>query len=205
MYTAESPLLASGAAPDAARIVRAVLTQPHGAYTAHDVRSIVHAYLAACAPLGLDPLLVIAQMLHETGNLSSFWAARPQRNPAGIGVTGNTRRTKPKDARAWAFNTQRARWEYGVSFASWADDAIPAHVGRLLAYALPRGAETPAQLRAILVALSYRALPGMLRGSAVNLRQLGQAHNPTGRGWASPGVQYGAMIAAVANRLTREA
>lgn len=44
-------------------------------------------------------------------------------------------------------------------------------------------------------------LPDALRGSAPTLRQLGRAHNPTGQGWASPGTDYGAKIAAIARRI----
>ena len=36
----------------------------------------------------LDPLVAVAQMVLETGNLTSFWSQTPRRNPAGIGVTG---------------------------------------------------------------------------------------------------------------------
>ena len=81
------------------------------------------------------------------------------------------------------------------------NDAIPAHVGRLLAYALPAGAESQAQRALIERALRYRALPAAMRGSAPILRQLGKAHNPTGQGWASPGDLYGQRIAEVAGRI----
>jgi hypothetical protein len=161
----------------------------------------VRAYFAQCLPLGLDPVLAVAQMLHETGNLTSFWAARPQRNPAGIGVNGEKQAAEPADRAGWAYNTQRRQWERGVSFTSWVNDATPAHLGRLLAYALPVDVETRAQAAAIQRALTYRPLPPMMRGSAPTLKQLGRAHNPTGQGWASPGTDYGARIAAVANRI----
>jgi hypothetical protein len=179
-----------------------ILARDHGAYSEHDIRNvIVPAYYAACTPVGIDPVLAIAQMIHETGNLTSFWAARPQRNPAGIGVNGQKQATEPADRANWAFNTQRGQWERGVSFASWDKDAIPAHVGRLLAYFLPKGAENDVQRAAIERGLRYRPLPDVMRGSARTLRQLGKAHNPAGQGWASPGTDYGAKIAAIANRI----
>jgi hypothetical protein len=161
----------------------------------------VWEYALQAGAVGLDPYLAIAQMIHETGNLTSFWAARPQRNPAGIGVNGQKQSEPPADRANWAFNTQRSQWERGVSFASWQNDAIPAHVGRLLAYFLPKGAENDIQRAVIERGLRYRALPDTMRGSASILRQLGKAHNPTGQGWASPGSDYGAKIAAVANRI----
>lgn len=200
MYTADSPLLAP-AAVTTEQALACIVAQPHGSYTDDDIYAIVSGYFALCAIVGVDPALAIAQVIHETGNLTSFWSARPQRNPAGIGVNGRRQPQRPVSAADWAFNTQRQSWEMGMSFASWKDDSIPAHVGRLLAYALPQGAGSPAQLALIARALAYRALPDKLRGSAPTLKPLGKAHNPIGDGWASPGADYGAKIAAVAQRI----
>lgn len=189
----------------AAQCCASILARPHGEYRDADIReTIVPAYFAQCAPLGLDPVLAIAQMIHETGNLTSFWSARPQRNPAGIGVNGQRQEERPANVHGWAFNTQRAMWERGLSFASWTDESIPAQLGRLLAWALPPGAGTEAQRSAIRVALSYRPLADKHRGTAPTLKLLGKAHNPSGEGWASPGTQYGARIAAVANALAAQ-
>ncbi|MCS6840419.1 MAG: glucosaminidase domain-containing protein [Roseiflexus sp.] len=201
MFTEQTPILGRPTA-SVAQLAAFILARPHGEYTVHDIESIiVPTYWQLCVEVGIDPTLAVAQMIHETGNLTSFWAARPQRNPAGIGVTGQRRTTPPPNKEGWAFNPQRQQWEAGVSFATWEHDAIPAHVGRLLAYALPIGAENPVQRAAIERALRYRALSPRMRGSAPILKQLGKAHNPTGQGWASPGVDYGAKIAAIATRI----
>ena len=164
-----------------------ILSRPHPNYTSADISlTIVPAYVRICESAGVDPCLAIAQMVHETGNLSSYWSARPRRNPAGIGVTGQP--------------------GAGVRFATWANDAIPAHVGRLLAYALPAGQGTPAQQALIAKALSYRPLDPRARGSAPTLKPLGAVHTPTNvgkppnqwiAGWAWPGTDYGARIAAI--------
>ncbi|MGQ9480566.1 glucosaminidase domain-containing protein [Chloroflexus sp.] len=204
MYTADSPILGPQiAAMD--QMSRYILSRPHGEYTEKDIADvIIPAYLRVCIPVGVDPVLAVAQMIHETGNLTSFWSQRPQRNPAGIGVTGQWQLHQPTDLRGWAYNTQRQRWEVGVRFATWADDAIPAHVGRLLAYALPEGSETPPQRELIAKALGYRPFPRVFRGSAQTLKQLGRAHNPLGAqgaGWASPGHTYGEAIARLANQI----
>jgi hypothetical protein len=165
-------------------VMNLILDQPHGEYTDEDIAiGIIPAYFTICQDVGVDPVLAIAQMILETGNLTSFWSARPRRNPAGIGVTGEP--------------------GAGVSFPSWANDAIPAHVGRLLAYALPVEQGTPTQQALIAKAVLYRPFPRELRGTASMLRQLGAAHNPTGRGWATPGTDYGARIAEIANRIAR--
>lgn len=169
-------------------------------YTSHDVcNMIVPAYWRVCESVDVNPVLALAQMAHETGHLTSWWCQRPRRNPAGIGVTGRTRRTAPASG-AWALRD--ALWVEGVSFNSWTDEAIPAHVGRLLAYALPHQKAahgwliiaSNAQTKLMRVALSYRELPDRFRGKAPTLRGL------NGR-WAMPGTTYVDKIATIANAL----
>lgn len=184
-----------------------LLRGPIGGYVPDDVKkNILPAYWRVCTAVDVDPLVAIAQLDVETrdewqgkrGALCSFWSQRPQRNPAGIGVDGSH---APGPIHGYAFNTQRLRWEKGVSFATWADDAIPAHVGRLLAYATKPGERSQEQMQLVARAMSYRLLPAEMHGSAPRLRALGKAHNPTGEGWAAPGHDYGAHIARVANAI----
>lgn len=145
-----SALMAAPRAP-LARAQRAVLGRPHGEYTEADVREILRLYWETCADVGLDPLLLVAQMVHETANLSSYWAARPRRNPAGLGVTGAP--------------------GAGVWFPDWRS-AVRAHCGRMLAYALPAGEGTDAQRWLIAEALEWRPLPDRYRGIAPTLARL---------------------------------
>lgn len=162
-------------------------------YSYDDVLSIVKAYEQVGTSVGVDWFLAVAQMAHETGYMTSFWSARPQRNPAGLGVEGKSSATDPNQP-GWAFNTQRNMWEKGLSFASWEEEAVPAHIGRLLAYAMRDDQATPAQKALIDKALSYRALPSYLRGVAPTVLGL------NGR-WAFPGTLYGQRILAVMLRL----
>jgi hypothetical protein len=183
-------------------------SRPTGDYTAHDVQAvIVPTYWDYCVACALDPVLVIAQMVHETDNLASWWAARPRRNPAGIGVNGRVAQEPPGRSLApgesWEQDQQAGLWRMGLRFATWQDDAIPAHVGRLLAYLLPTRTGSAIQRGLVEKALGYRPLPAQLRGSVRVLRHLGKAHNPQGEGWASPGTTYGRNVAAVATRLAR--
>ncbi len=127
------------------QVVRYLVPKYNGRYTDADVRYIVDRYFDLAPKVGVDPLVVVAQMDHETAHLSSYWSQRPRRNPAGIGVTG-----APGE---------------GVSFPRWSD-SVDAHVGRLLAYALPKGTGTVEQKRLIARALSWRPLPDSYRGSA---------------------------------------
>ena len=155
---------------------RYLLSRQHGSYSDEEVRAIAGAYTATCKAVGLDPLLVVSQMVLETGNLMSHWSQPPRRNPAGIGVTG-----KPGA---------------GVSFSSW-DKAVRAHVGRLLAYALPAGAGTDAQRALIDEALKVRPLPDDRRGRAPTLKGLAGS-------WAMDR-KYADKITGIANEIRQRA
>jgi hypothetical protein len=162
------------AAPRAAaeRAEQYLLAGPHGEYSDDDVRVIVRHYYDTAPTVGLDPLLVVAQMVLETGALTSFWSQRPRRNPAGIGVTGAP--------------------GVGLSFPSW-KTAVRAHTGRLLAYSLPSGAADQAQIRLIAEALAFRSLPQRLRGVAPRLEGLAGT-------WAAD-PEYAVKLARVANEI----
>ncbi|MGA7730061.1 MAG: peptidoglycan recognition family protein [Chloroflexia bacterium] len=176
------------------------------AYTPQDIDLITQHYWTHAPAGGLDPLLALAQCIHETSDnghpISSWWSKRPRRNPAGLGVNGDSRTTDPNDSHNWAFDSDAnpPTWRAGLSFATF-ELGVRAQVGRLLAYALPAGQATPQQQALIDFALAQRPLPASLRGTAPTLKPLGSAHNPTGQGWAAPGTQYGMKIAAIAEAI----
>jgi hypothetical protein len=163
-------------------------------YTAYDIEQIVYRYAALGESVGLDWFLAIAQCCHETGGLTSWWCQRPRRNPAGIGVSGRvmagTVENPPGHDWAW----DGTQWREGVSFATWADHGIPAHLGRLLAYALRDEQANQAQRDLINMALAVRSLPDRLRGIAPTIVGL------NGR-WAYPGTHYGQSIVDLARRM----
>lgn len=170
--------------------------KPTPQYTRYDIETwIVPTYFKTGEFSGIDPCLAIAQMIHETGNLSSWWAERPRRNPAGIGVTGESRfdRPHPEEAKQWAYNPATNRWQKGLSFSSW-QIGVLVHVGRLAAYATKPVERTEEQQEIISLALRYRPLPLHLQGSAPTLIGL----NGT---WAYPGRTYAQTIAAIANAM----
>jgi hypothetical protein len=190
IYTPDSPLLGTPQATPA-QCIDFILARPTGEYNRTDITEvIVPAYFELCQPVGLDPVLLIAQMLHETGNLTSWWAARPRRNPAGIGVTGRNVPDQPKSG-VWALRDDI--WHEGIAFPSWKDDSIPAHIGRMLAYALTDTAANTPQRALITQALTYRPL-NRYRGEAPTLRGL------NGR-WAVPGTRYADKLAEFANAM----
>src|SRR5215213_3634322 len=148
-FSADSPILSNSVQGTPEQCSRFMLARQHGEYNENDlVNSIVPAYFSVCASVGMEPVMLLAQMIHETGTLSSWWSQRPRRNPAGIGVTGQKRPGKPTTG-AWQFDEQAGVWKEGVAFASWKDDSTPAHVGRMLAYALRDDQANPAQMALI--------------------------------------------------------
>lgn len=171
--TPDTELLAAPRAP-ASRAEQYLLALPHGAYSPDDVTRIVGLYYETARAAGLDPLLAVAQMAEETAHLTSFWSQRPRRNLAGIGVTGAP--------------------GVGLSFPDL-KTSVHAHVGRLLAYALPGGAGNQAQKQLISQALAARPLDPSLRGAAQTLKGLA-GH------WAGD-PDYADKISAVANAIRR--
>jgi hypothetical protein len=169
--TPDSALLAAARAP-MNRAEQYLVGQPHGEYSDSDVQTIVNLYYATASAVGLDPLLPVAQMVEETGHLTSFWSQPPRRNFAGIGVTGEP--------------------GVGLSFPDFRT-AVRAHTGRLLAYTLRAGTEKPAQLQLIEEALAVRPLPPQDRGVAATLKGLAGA-------WATD-PQYVMKLARAANEV----
>lgn len=172
------------------------LTRYANQYNAVDITTIVNAYARIGNEAGVDWFLALAQCAHETDSLSSWWCARPRRNPAGIAVTGRTL-LAPPDAPPgvnWAWDDSLQLWREGASFAAWDSDAVRAHLGRLLAYALPVGSGNPAQQALIAYALQVRPLSSSSRGVAWTITDL------NGR-WAVPGNEYGQRILSLAARM----
>lgn len=123
----------------------------HRADAEDAVVAILETYVAAAEEAGLDALLMVSQLLLETDNLTSA-SEQLSLDPVDLGL--------PK------------RNEAGPWFSSW-PEAARAHAGLLLAYALPTGSESPAQLGLVEDALKWRSVAHRLRGSAPTLDRLG--------------------------------
>ncbi|MBC8161934.1 MAG: glucosaminidase domain-containing protein, partial [Roseiflexaceae bacterium] len=179
----DAPLLGAptGTPEQAARWLYALAGRT---YDDAGIVTIVNAYVAHGDAVGLDWFLALAQNFHETDHLRSWWAQRPRRNPAGIGVTGATSIVQPSYG-AWVWKEETQLWHEGVSFERWEPDAVKAHLGRLLAYALAEP-QTAAQREMIDYALAFRSLS----------RHRGAAQTITGLNgkWAVPGSTYGQRI-----------
>lgn len=205
-YTEDSPILGTTTASALAVAERLVKAKQH--YTPREIRDIVALYYRTATPVGVNPLLCVAQMAHETGYLTSWWCDRVpgapgRRNPAGIGVNGQTRSAtdpRPTPPDVWHLDRDAGLWRRGYIFADWTQ-AVVAHVGRLVGYTTKPSDRTPAQQALLFEATEHRPLPERVVGTATTLKQLGSAHNPSGLGWAHPGHKYGAAISAIANTL----
>lgn len=157
-------------------------------YTQDDIRLILSYYVKYGTQVGVDYVFAISQMIHETGWTDSWWAARPRRNPAGIGVTGQIAIKDPGNTQYWA--KSGAIWRRGQSFASW-DISVQHHIARLLLYARKDEDMTPEQ----------RAFSEICPDRERLQRIRGVAHQWVGFNgvWAVPGRTYAQTIATIAN------
>jgi hypothetical protein len=214
-YSEHSRLLGTPKAT-MAQAIRYILDRLAGKrtdYTTLDiVEVIVPRYWELCVEVGLDPVLLIAQMIHETACLTAALAQRRDkdgkhlRNPAGIGVNGQV---SSGPAKGYVWDADHKLYRACVGFKDWATEAIPAHVGRALAYALAPQQRSQRQQALVTQALGFRSLDLIAHGSAPTLKPLGAIHNPAniGRpeelwvGWAKRGEEYGENIAEIAERI----
>jgi hypothetical protein len=151
-------------------------------YTVDDRQRIAWLYWDVCTVVGVDPLIAVAQLVHETANLTSWWSQRPRRNPAGIGVE------LPPDHPDYL--------KVGVHFPGWSW-AVRAHVGRLLLYAGHDAQDllTNARLSALRIdANAVRPLPAEKFGTGKTVGTLAKA------GWATD-ADYAHKLVTVANRI----
>jgi hypothetical protein len=215
-YSEHSPIIDAPQATEA-HAIRYVLEHTRGGYKPWDiVQVIIPAYWEICLAVGVDPVLAIAQMIHETGCLSSALSQRKDkdgrdlRNPAGIGVSERKDLATPHHRPGCVWDADVGGYRPCVGFKDWATAAIPAHVGRLLAYATTPARRTTRQAALVKQALSYRGLDLVAHGSATTLKPLGAVHNPANAGlpkdkwragWAWDGQEYGRNIAKIANAI----
>ena len=174
--TPRSTLLAPPRA-SAEALERYVLKRDHAPRTDAEARTIVGHYVQQATAGGLDPLVPVAQMVLETNNLKSAWSQPPFRNFAGIGITSDD-----------------ADPDLVPRFKTW-KAAVRAHVGRLVAYTVPAGQETPAQAALIEAALKARPLSAAVRGQVKTVGGLEGT-------WAT-GADYAKAVSRVANEIRK--
>jgi hypothetical protein len=154
-------------------------------------RRIVALYLHHGATLRLDPLGSIAQMLHETDSLKSWWSAPPRRNLCGLGVTGVTRKTASPHP-GWQTGRQPGIEEAGYAFSN-DEAAVLAHLTHLGAYVYTRTSSPGAFNRDYDPRIGAVELAGW-RGVATVWADLNKR-------WAYPGDNYATGVARKANEI----
>lgn len=182
-----------------AQCVDFIMRHNHGEYNLHDVKNII-VYTYFKYNEGINPVMLVSQMIHETGNLTSWWSARPRRNPAGIGVTGDTASpVKPQQLlnppKGWTIDTERGIWKQGISYPTWMQ-GIWSHIGRVLCYRFTVSSGTDSQQELMRMSTDDRKFPAIWRGKFNNWEDL------NGR-WAVPGLTYAQQIQRIARSITR--
>lgn len=168
-------------------------------------RVIVQFYWQHAALAALDPIVLVAQAVHETTDVAtgkpfgSWWSQPPRRNPAGIGVTGESRPHIADGAPDWQPKDDGRDYR-GYAFDMWYSATL-AHVVHLAAYRYAPGNE-PQAIRAYFATLYDPRLDAVLQAGFRGIaRTLGDLN---GR-WAVPGATYGPSIARVANEIASTA
>jgi hypothetical protein len=149
-FTPDKPILSgdSGGIERCAMFVRQKIGPAHEYF--NDVELILGYYWSYAPPVGVDPFLAACQCIFETDSLTSKLASRAGgRNPAGLG----------------------ARQEGALTFDSW-ENAVQAHIGQLLAFALTDGEANEAQKVMMAKNPRHGRIPTELRGSAKTLAGL---------------------------------
>lgn len=227
-FTADSAIIGPRSLPDADVIAAfARICRRHGSPYAFEpaqpiTGAIGPAYARVCNLVGVRLILALAQCAHETGWLTAALAQRRDkdgrhlRNPAGIGISENKDRATKHERPGSVYDDDVRGYRLVAltggrsGFPTWEDDAIPAHIGRLVAYAVRPAERTPTQQTLVDQALGWRELPPRCHGSAPRLLDLGSGPNPVPTcGWAGAGEQggldYGLKVAAKANTILAEA
>lgn len=185
-----TPILAPSSG-NAQQCLDYILRRNHGEYTQWDIQhKILYVYFHYSA--SIDPVMLVAQMIHETGNLTSWWSARPRRNPAGIGVTGRIASRHINPAGKWAIHPDGYKHE-GNSYLDWTN-GIWCHIGRVLCYRFKRSGGTAQQRWLMDEAHRDRPFPLAFQGRHHTWEDL------NGR-WAVPGTTYAQSIARIAEEI----
>jgi hypothetical protein len=171
--TLDSPILSpeSGSRAQVIAFIERML--PADSEYRNDVATIVDFYWRFAPPVGVDPFLAATQCVFETDSLRSTRAARPttnpggRRNPAGLGL----------------------RQGVDLTFASW-EEAVQAHIGQLLAFALRDEDANESQLALMQKNPNHANLAAELRGAATTVAGL------TGRWAASNDPRYAEKLLA---------
>lgn len=140
---------------------------------------------------GIRGDVLCCQMFHETGYMTSWWSLPPRRNPAGIGVTGETSPTNPNND-AWIYDDTNKVWAKGYTFEDWTA-AVLCHFAHMSAYVFEDERNNASKIDP-----RYSAAHSMITSKKWPVAQVLTDLN--GR-WAVPGTTYGQTIEDIYNAI----
>lgn len=143
------------------KVATLIASRTSGAYTVQDCVNIVGLYDTYARIGQINPMIALAQTLHHTNWLSSWWSQKPRCNPMDFGVTGKFQQADPQ-SRRWTYNEKTRTWWEGLSFEGSWSLAVQAHVGLVLVLCLPTGSGNEAQEALMGIALGVQPVPGHL-------------------------------------------
>lgn len=138
---------------------------------------------------GIRADVLVCQMYHETGYMTSWWSLPPRRNPAGLGVTGETSATDPKSD-AWVYDADKKIWAKGYAYPDW-NTSVQHHFAHMAAYAIDADNATAKQIDP-----RYPAVRSMITSKKWAVAKVMTDLNGK---WAVPGTTYGQTIEDVYN------
>jgi hypothetical protein len=153
--TIEARLLAAASGPIEKAVGYIKSKLKAGSEYTNDVEVIMGYYWKYAPSIGLDPFIAACQCIFETDSLNSQWAARPHRNPAGLGVRQNQ----------------------GLSFATW-EQGVQAHLAQLLALAITDTQATATQQAFFAHNPRHGQIEVAQRGAAATIGRLGGIWSP---------------------------
>ena len=148
---------------------------------------LVDLYWDIAPAYGLRPEVALCQACKETGFFRFGGLVQPwQNNFCGLAATGQA---SDGDTPLYGAEPNRVRFEKNIHGAIFIDrpTGVEAHLQHLFAYA----SDEPLPAGKVLLSPRFKLVK---RGSAPYVEYLGAAENPTGVGWAYPGVDYGQSI-----------
>jgi hypothetical protein len=147
-----------------------------------EIIDIVYLYQYYARMADLNPYALLAQAMHETGWLTSWWSQPPRRNLAGLGVNGSITCTRPSALSRYTYDPRISCWRRGYSYQTW-DDAVRSHVAWVLYYVV--ASPTPQQ---------QLLLDTIGKSHGIDRVQI--VHDFNGL-WAVPGTTYGDALEAI--------
>lgn len=161
------------------------------------VAGLVNRFYEQEATWGVRADLLLCQMMHETGYMTSWWSQAPRRNLCGLGVTGEIRTTRPAESEIsqWAAHPN-GKWYKGLSFATF-QAASQAHYAHMWAYVGATMNNSSLDARAAAYDPRFKLARDIVKARGWKITKLSDLNQR----WAVPGLQYAQNIHTLYNTI----